>query len=232
MRKSIAILTSLAFALCATAPVNAQSSQTGSRFKSDRMTGSEDRARLALDFFGKCVARLKDDDFVAYMNEPSGENWAAVTYFPNSQTRCAAHGDMVFSPRTAQGVIAEGWYLMKYPDGLSPQIAALEPHLPPQGPAIKAIMAASEEAKPFVVVDEFARCVVASSPQKSDAFLRTKVTSKEEREALGALSPHLAPCAFDGQELSFTLMGLRGAIAFSLAELALNPTMHQEKSAD
>lgn len=208
-------------------PTQAQDREgrTGSRFKEDRYSGQEDRARLALNRFGDCVARLKSEEFLAFVQEPSAETWKKVMYFPNGQTRCA-DVNMKADSRTIQGSIAEGWYTSTYPDGLPTALKNYEPSLPPQGPAIERIMAADEVSKPYVIVNEFAACVVSAAPAEADRFVRTHVTSKDEEEAFQDLGPMLSPCAFDGQKLSFNMMGFRGAIAYALTELALNPNLH------
>lgn len=225
MKLASLTLTLLSCLSLAVSPAYAQDKKTGSRFKEDRFSAQEGRARLALDFYGECVARIKADEFVAYMRDPSNETWKAVTYFPNHTTRCV-NQDMQASSRTVQGAIAEGWYLFVYPDGLPPALASFAPRLPPQEPAIAEILAASEQMRPFIIVDEFARCVVAANPVKSDAFLRTHVGEDDEKRAFAQLSPNLGQCAFEGQKLSFNMTGFRGALAYAMAELALNPTMH------
>ena len=216
--------------LSASASAQDPEAKIGSRFKEDRYSSREDRARLELASFGDCVARMKREEFEAFMAQPTSDNWEKVMYFPNGQTRCL-NTNMVASIRSVQGAIADGWYTVTYKDGLAPSLASYKAKLPPQEPAIERIVAAEESEKPSVIVDEFARCVASSAPASVDRFLRTKVTSKEEKEAFSQLSPYLGPCAFEGQKLSFNMMGFRGAVAYALADLALNPTMYDEKGA-
>ena len=223
---SISILAAVGVALLS-APLAAQATdaKTGSRFKEDRFSSQEKRARIALNRFGHCVARVKSDEFVAFMNSRSSEAWEDVMYFPNGETRCL-NEDMQSNTRTLQGAIAEGWYLSNYSKGMPSSLASYTPKLPPQAPAISRILSANDAAKPYVIVDEFAACVASAAPAPADAFLRTTVASDDEQAAFQELSPYLGPCAFDGQKLSFNMMGFRGAIAFALTELALDPTLH------
>ena len=218
-----------AAAMASAMPVVAHAQQsdakTGSRFKEDRFSGQEERARIALGRFGECVSRIKRDEFPVFMADRSAENWKAVMYFPNNQTRCAFE-NMQISTRSAQGAVAEGWYLAQYQEGMPPALANYAPRLPSLAPAIARITAADKGDKPTAIVDEFARCGVSSAPTKVDAFLRSEVVSKQEAAAFAELSPELGPCAFEGQKLSFNMMGFRGAVAMAMVELALNPSMH------
>lgn len=198
-----------------------QNVRTGSRFTENKFKDSKG-ARPMMQFFGQCVARSRMDVVRAFLIDPSRANWDRIVDFPDNTTRCVDR-DMSSDFRTMRGAISEGWYLAAYPDGPAPVIAAMTPSVPSADAAIARIVAADEKEKPDVIVDEFAACVVAVDPAGSDALLRSQINTDAEKAAIGALSPNFGKCAFEGQRLSFNVMGLRSAIAYALAARSLGP---------
>lgn len=63
---------------------------------------------------------------------------------------------------------------------------------------------------------EIADCMVKAAPAQSDALLRTRVTSDEERAAAAALAPALGGCLYEGQTLELTPRNIRGWAALGL----------------
>ncbi len=63
---------------------------------------------------------------------------------------------------------------------------------------------------------QIADCMVTAAPIQSDALLRTKVASNEERTAAIALAPVLGGCLYQGQSLTLTPASIRGWAASGL----------------
>lgn len=185
----------------------------------DNRTAAEYReAREALGSLGRCLATLRSDDIRAYLRNPSEGSWHPVTYYANDDAPCIGLYSVEAELPAMRGAVAEAWYLAKFAGGAPAAFSNTERNVAPlQTETAGLIVAASEQDRPQVVVDEFARCVAAVAPLGVDALLRTPVASSAEGKAISALSPHFGPCAFEGQKLAFNTEMLRAALAFALA---------------
>ena len=225
MRQAVTLATATGLALLGAsdfAHAQEQVDRTGSRFTDDRFHGNnQGEERHTMEFLGRCVASQKADEVEAHLRQESNETWAAVMKFPQGRTRCLFGRDLASNYRTMRGAIAQGYYVMQNPQGAPPSISGAIPGPPPVDEQVAIILSASDDSKSDVVVDEFARCVVASDPMGADRLVRTEPKTKEEGKALGALSPKFGPCAFEGQELAFDREGLRNAMAWALARQSL-----------
>lgn len=179
--------------------------------------GGNRAAREALDTLGACLASERADEVAAYLRAPSEGSWYPVTKRRNDEVPCVGLYSVTASQRAMRGAAAEGWYLARHADGAPAAFATAENTAPSQEEAAARIVAASEDERPQVIVDEFARCVAATAPAGVDKLLRTPVASAAETAAIGDLSASFAPCAFEGQKLNFDAETLRAALAFALA---------------
>lgn len=179
--------------------------------------GGNRAAREALDTLGACLASERADEVAAYLRAPSEDSWYPVTKGRNDEVPCVGLYSVTASQRAMRGAAAEGWYLARHADGAPAAFATAENAAPSQEEAAARIVAASEDERPQVIVDEFARCVAATAPAGVDKLLRTPVASAAETAAIGDLSASFAPCAFEGQKLGFDAETLRAALAFALA---------------
>jgi len=183
--------------------------------------GKNQEAREALDTLGRCLAVVRAAEVGSYLRNPGESTWYAVTVRRNDEAPCVGLYAITASQTAMRGAVAEAWYVINYADGAPAAFSTAENAAPSQAEAVERIGAASEEARPQVIVDEFARCVAATMPLQVDALLRTSVASDGESEAIGALSAGFAPCAFEGQKLGFDAETLRAALAFALARRAM-----------
>ncbi len=218
----LAILFGAALALVAPPALSqegAEETRTGSRFTREKCDGTR-IACESLGFFGRCVAGYKSDKIESFLLDPSPENWEPVIYSPNNRTRCAIR-NMAASFREYSGTVAEGWYVRRFENG-PPDFFTTGVQTPPtQDELVERLLAVDEADRDYAMVLEFARCVAATAPVEIDALLRTDVESKEERAAVSAIAPHLGPCAFEGEKLSFDYESLRSMLAFALATRAV-----------
>lgn len=193
--------------------------EIGSRFSREKYDGNRG-ARETMSYLGRCVAGYKDAEIRAFLADPTYETWKPILDFPNNQSHCVIRNTMA-GFTDYRGAMSEGWYLVTYEDAPPPYFASAANEAPSQEETAALIVAADEESRPQVVIDEFARCVAAVNPLGVDALLRTKHDGKDENQAIQALMPSFAPCAFEGQKLGFDQAGLRSALAYALATRAV-----------
>lgn len=200
-RGTLAILLALA-----ASPLSAQSVPSESQ-----------HARAGLATLGQCIVAQRGDQVRGFLRNPSASSWYPVTSYRNDDAPCVGFYSVTADEATLRGAVAEAWYLATYPaaPGMTPGTA------PTQEEVAGRIVAASEADRPQVIVDEFARCVVATAPSGVDALLRTEQVTSAESQALTALSGSFAPCAFEGQKIAFNAETLRAALAFALASRAM-----------
>lgn len=179
--------------------------------------GANRAAREALDTLGACLASARADELGAYLRAPSEGSWYPVTKRRNDEVPCTGLYSVTASQRAMRGAAAEGWYLARHADSAPASFATAENAAPSQEEAAARIIAAEEDERPQVIIDEFARCVAATAPTGVDKLLRTPVSSAAENAAIGDLSASFGPCAFEGQKLGFDAETLRAALAFALA---------------
>lgn len=219
-KKAIAVLAmaGLACAGSAAAQDPMSETKTGSRFSREKFD-SERAARDNMAYFGQCLASYKSEEIRDYLAAPTTSKLVAVTDTRNG-SRCVVR-DMVAGFIDYRGSLSEAWYLKTYDEAPPATFTPAGIAPPTQEETAAAIVGANEEGRAQVVVDEFARCVSAVNPLGVDTLLRTEHGDKAEKAAIQALVPSFAPCAFEGQKLSFDEAGLRSALAFALARLAL-----------
>ncbi len=184
------------------------------------------KAREALGTLGRCLVGIRADDIRAYLRSPSRSTWHPITYYRNDEAPCVGLYTVETGTAAMRGAVAEAWYLANFAGAAPAAFSSAERNVaPPQTETAALITAASEEDRPQVVVDEFARCVAAVAPMGVDVLLRTPVASAAEGRAIGALSPQFGPCAFEGQKLAFNAEMLRAALAFALASRVVRETV-------
>ncbi len=183
--------------------------------------GKNREAREALDTLGACLASERGAELGAYLRNPSEDSWYPVTRRRNDEAPCVGLYAVTANLTALRGAAAEGWYLARHAGGAPASFATAENTAPSQEESVARITAVSEDERPQVIVDEFARCVAATAPAGVDKLLRTPVASSAENAAIGGLSASFAPCAFEGQKLGFDAETLRAALAFALARRAI-----------
>jgi hypothetical protein len=219
---AVAVMALIAIPVSAPAQDVSRRSETGTRFTKKAYDNVRD-ARDTLSFFGRCVATQKPAVIARFLRDPVDANWQPVIDFPNGQSSCVQQWGMATSYREMRGAIAEGWYLHEFPAAAPAALVDGAAEAPAQAETVARLQAADEADRPMVLVDEFARCVATVAPRGTDAVLRTRVGSKEERSAINQLAPNFAPCAFEGQQYTFDEASLRAALAFALARQVATP---------
>jgi hypothetical protein len=179
---------------------------------------SKDESRIALQNFANCMARSYGRDAQAFVETDLANadlskqlnllHWECM---PATLSRVMPTAfEMQARPTHYRYALAEA-LLLRANRKSTPTINGNAPPL-----AHPASADGSQDER----LSRYGECVVRASPDLSWALLKTDVASKEEKAALGSLSPTLAQCLAQDRSLQFGKFTVRGSIALSYYRLA------------
>lgn len=116
---------------------------------------------------------------------------------------------MTIRPTMARGVIAEALYRLQFADRQQP-----DRHVS-VAPVLAAATADAAD-RDDAIVYEFAQCVTDANPSAVRSLILSKLGSRDEQAAIGALSPTLSPCLYKGQTLKTDRLTFRSRLAEAL----------------
>ncbi|MBC7986248.1 MAG: hypothetical protein H7X93_06200 [Sphingomonadaceae bacterium] len=117
-------------------------------------------------------------------------------------------------PRFLRGMLAQARYRARWPDAAPPSIAAAAPSEIAVELYNARVTAAVDQ--PSELIRIFGDCVAAAQPMTVDALIRAEAGSAAETSAIGAISPAMGPCLWNGQSIEFSRLTLRAALADGL----------------
>ena len=182
-----------------------------------------DRARRSAANFARCVYRRNPDLVIKLLDngDPMDIDWAGAGLTKSNFQRklglewCLSKEavsdriQMKLQPGALHSMLTEPAYRAANPEPPT-WFAGLFPS------GTRRFVASGEELTQAQGLAETADCMVKSAPALSDALLRTRIASDEERTAAVALAPVLSGCFYEGQSLTLTPANIRGWAASGL----------------
>lgn len=220
-------------ALLAVLPALASAQETGTRLgphnrakPSANLSLSEaDRSRKMMLDYARCLIGVDEQGVRAMTTSfPESQDYARRARRISTDA-CVADGMMTFNANILRASLFTAFYLREF--GRAPAPLAATPI------DFKADAAGqnADEANRYVVMRQFAECVVRADPAASRAVVLGPIGSAAEDEAFRAIAPQLAPCLPQGSSIKAGRTVLSGLIAEVLYRLATTtPTASAGKS--
>ncbi len=204
----------LGVALVVAAPVAAAS---------DRPVAYPDVVRQALGDGVQCLVDADPQRARQFIDSfPGGKDAARrAGYFDRSECVVSATRAQTidFSPALYRGALFKAFYIQDYGNGP----ARLVEGSPNFGSDVTGADAAT--ARDYVVMHQFAECVVRKDGETARKLVLARVESPAERAALRTLQPILGPCMIQGGSAEVSRATLTGLIAEALYRITDRSTV-------
>lgn len=167
-----------------------------------------DRTRAMVNQFADCMVRSDRRRTGLFLAAKADAPEAEELMKRLVSNQCVYTGTLIMQPSLLRGSIFRSLYLREFP-GASPRLGEQEIDF-----ASYVADPKSADGNRYLVLMDFAGCVVRADPANTAAYVAAEPGSGAENAALAALQPKLGPCFPAGAEVTIN----RSVLSASLAE--------------
>ncbi len=173
--------------------------------------------------FSECLIREKPEEVRELLGweafSEQAEALIADLVTSGGYSRCLGYSrqparQLTMSERSFRGALSEVLYIQSSPDQIAPELVALEEEPVSQSEFAERLQLAVSPTEEALVL--FGDCVVSSSPDRVDTYIRTEIGSEDERQAIQALTPYFGNCLWEGQTVELNEENLRAVLATAI----------------
>jgi hypothetical protein len=198
----------------------------GSEARSKAAIVTADEVREIMSKYAACVIKNRRRGVEAYLASPPDSSENDRLFGEIQDDNCLASGELTIVDGDFRGAAYGELYRMDYGRGGDADLSAKAKIDYTRGRDVQAPV-----ARAHVALRQFADCVVRAAPGQSRKLILSRIGTNEERAAFASLGPHLGPCVFAGDKVSFSKGPLRAVLGEVLYLLSRAPAAAPEPAA-
>lgn len=177
-------------------------------------------ARLAGEQFGACLLDRSFGRVSKWTELPVGspDYYKMIDSLIDVEDACISNGQISFSRNVLRGAIFQSLYLRTYGKrplpSFAPDISTKYRDLYPASATDMDV-----EARQILALEQFGECVSKADPETVRRLLLSTSNSSAEGEIFATLAPRFSGCIVAGENLTFSKLILKGALAEGMFRL-------------